>query len=35
MPLCMACPGCGGVVHIRKVSCSYDHVFVAASFNSK
>ena len=28
-PLCKACPGCGGMVHIRKVSCSCDHVFVA------
>ena len=24
-----ACPGCGGMVHIRKVSCSCGHVFVA------
>ena len=29
MPLCKACPGCGGMVHIRKVSCSCGHVFVA------
>ena len=29
MPLCKACPGCGGMVHIRKVSCSCSHVFVA------
>ena len=28
-PLCKACPGCGGMVHIRKVSCSCGHVFVA------
>ena len=28
-PLCNACPGCGGMVHIRKVSCSCGHVFVA------
>ena len=27
MPLCKACPGCGGIVHIRKVSCSCGHVF--------
>ena len=27
-PLCKACPGCGGMVHIRKVSCSCGHVFV-------
>ena len=26
MPLCKACPGCGGMVHIRKVSCSCGHV---------
>ena len=24
-----ACPGCDGMVHIRKVSCSCGHVFVA------
>ena len=29
MPLCKACPGFGGMVHIRKVSCSCGHVFVA------
>ena len=29
MPLCKACPDCGGIVHIRKVSCSCGHVFVA------
>ena len=31
MHLCKACPqaGCGGMVHIRKVSCSCGHVFVA------
>ena len=29
MPLCKACPGCGGMVHIRNVSCSCGHVFVA------
>ena len=29
MPLCKACPGCGGMVHIRKVSCSCGHVCVA------
>ena len=29
MPLYKACPGCGGMVHIRKVSCSCGHVFVA------
>ena len=29
MPLCKASPGCGGMVHIRKVSCSCGHVFVA------
>ena len=29
MPLCKTCPGCGGMVHIRKVSCSCGHVFVA------
>ena len=28
-PLCNACPGCGSMVHIRKVSCSCGHVFVA------
>ena len=28
-PLCKTCPGCGGMVHIRKVSCSCGHVFVA------
>ena len=28
MPLCEACPGCGGMVHIRKVSCSCGHVRV-------
>ena len=22
MPLCKACPGCGGMVNVRKVSCS-------------
>ena len=27
-PLCKACPGCGGMVHIRMVSCSCGHVFV-------
>ena len=27
--LIKACPGCGGMVHIRKVSCSCGHVFVA------
>ena len=39
-PLCKACPGYGGMVHIRKVSCcSCSHVFVAKHnkhlFNSK
>ena len=29
MPLCKACPDCGGMVHIRKVNCSCGHVFVA------
>ena len=29
MSLCMACPGCGGMVRIRKVGCSCGHVFVA------
>ena len=29
MPLCKACPVCGGMVHNRKVSCSCGHVFVA------
>ena len=29
MPLCKACPGCGGMIHIRKVSCSCGHVFLA------
>ena len=28
-PLCKACPGCGVMAHIRKVSCSCGHVFVA------
>ena len=28
MPLCKACPGCGGMVNIRKVSCSGGHVFI-------
>ena len=28
MPLCKACPGCGCMVHIRKVSCSCGHVFI-------
>ena len=28
MPLCKACPGCGGMVNISKVSCSCGHVFV-------
>ena len=28
MPLHKACPGCGGMVNIRKVSCSSGHVFV-------
>ena len=28
-PLCNACPGCDGMVLIRKVSCSCGHVFVA------
>ena len=28
MPLCKACPGCGGMVHIKKVSCSCGHVFI-------
>ena len=27
--LCNVCPGCGGMVHIRKVSCSCGRVFVA------
>ena len=27
MPLCKACHGCGGMVHIRKLSCSCGHVF--------
>ena len=27
--LCKACPGCEGMVHIRKVSCSCSYVFVA------
>ena len=29
MPLCKACPGCGGMGHIRNGSCSCGHVFVA------
>ena len=29
-PLCNACPGCGSMVHIKKVSCSCGHVFVAS-----
>ena len=29
MPLCKAYSGCGGMVHIRKLSCSCGHVFVA------
>ena len=29
-PLCNACPGCGSMVHIRKVSCSCGQVFVAS-----
>ena len=29
MPLCKACPGFGGMVHIRKVSCSCGHVFIS------
>ena len=33
-PLCNACPGCGGMVHIRKVSCSCGHVFVAKRLKS-
>ena len=28
MPLCKACPGCGGMVNVRKVSCSCGHVFI-------
>ena len=28
-PLCKACPGCGVMVYIRKVSCSCGHVFAA------
>ena len=28
-PLCKACPGCGGMVRIKRVSCSCGHVFVA------
>ena len=28
-PLCKACPGRGGMVHLRKVGCSCGHVFVA------
>ena len=28
-PLCNACPGRGGTVHLRKVGCSCGHVFVA------
>ena len=28
MLLCKACPGCGGMVYIRKVSCSCGHVFI-------
>ena len=28
-PLCKVCPGCGGMVHIKKVSRSCGHVFVA------
>ena len=27
MPLCKACPGCGGMVNVRKVSCSCGHVY--------
>ena len=29
MPLRKACPGCGGMVRIRKVRCSCGHVFVS------
>ena len=28
MPLCKVCPGCGGMVNVRKVSCSCGHVFI-------
>ena len=28
MPLCKACPGCGGMVNVGKVSCSCGHVFI-------
>ena len=28
MPLCKACPGCGGIVNVRKVSCSCGRVFI-------
>ena len=28
MPLCKTCPGCGGMVHNRKVSCSCGHVLL-------
>ena len=28
LKLCNACPGCGGMVHIRKVSCYCGHMFV-------
>ena len=28
VPLCKACPGCGGMVNIRKVSCSCGHMFI-------
>ena len=31
MPLCKTCPGCGGMVNIRKVSCSCGHVFITKS----
>ena len=29
MPLCKACPDCGGMVRIRKVNCSCGNVVVA------
>ena len=28
MHLCKACPGCGGMVNVRKVSCSCGYVFI-------
>ena len=35
MPLCKECLGCGGMVHIRKASCSCGHVFITKRRKSR